>query len=316
MKKLILVDYDGVCVKPGLLTYDSIKMMIDGILEQLGYRKLVEDEWERVLKETTGTTELNLLKTISTTIGVSETQFQNFRDRYLYARSTHQSLINPDEARAFGEDMIDQSYPDIELFLRTQVLADPNMILMLVTGNPSSTMRERLRQSPEFENIFLHEGIMLGAFSEEALTREGLIKIAIDRAIRQGFEVEHDINGYIANVFYIGDAPKDLEAGVKSNVRTIYLPRGKEKDPETLPNTYLRDVLHTLDISNEEIDNYLAYDGRFPMVFYTSSGYNPQLATFIRPELHVEDREAEMRAAEKSYLQQVESSVSAIHPEL
>jgi len=66
-------------------------------------------------------------------------------------------------------------------------------------------------------------GRLVGAFGHQANTRVELIRIAME-----GERVERGPDGTILNVVYIGDAPKDLQAGMNAGVRTIFFNSDRE----------------------------------------------------------------------------------------
>lgn len=96
-----------------------------------------------------------------------------------------------------------------------QELKERGYILGLVTGNLEGIAKLKLKE------VDLWEFFQVGAFGEVSEFREKLIEKAINQTERK-FNVK--INK--RDVFYIGDAPLDIEAGKKSGVKTIAVATG------------------------------------------------------------------------------------------
>lgn len=307
MQRLFLVDFDGVCVRSGLLTYDSLLLKINDVLRLINKDPLDEKEWERISLDTDGSTELNLIKAVCQSRGILGTRkFNRFKTTFFILREEHLNIIDRKEADRFGRELNDQTYPDARHFFSQQKELDT--IMWLVTGNPRRSMRKRLDLNPDWKGLFIQNNEMGGAFGDEAFTRQELIKIAIKRAEIKGFRIEKDTHSQALNIFYFGDTVKDLAAGIKTRVRTVFVPHGKEKPYDVNPNDYLKQLL--LDQIFDPNDVAFALNtgevGR-PGVFYCSNFFNQQIASFVRPKLW-RDKEA-ARVAEEQFQLSIESNM-------
>jgi len=88
-----------------------------------------------------------------------------------------------------------------------------NVLLGLVTGNVKDIAYNKLKK------VGLSDYFKFGGFGDDALEREDLVKIAITRALDFKFKFKN-------NVFYIGDAVKDIKSGKKAKVKTIGVATG------------------------------------------------------------------------------------------
>lgn len=302
---LHLADFDGVCVKPGLITLDSLLWKANEVLKLYKATPLSEAELNVILKDRTGTTELNFLEGIMDARNIPKEKRSEFTQVYLKAREAHLLLPNKKiDSKKFGRDLFDTSYPDaLHYFRRVRKL--PNNEIESVTGNPRGAFRARLKSDTDWKTIFTGDnGEIRGAFGDEALSRSELILLAIARAEEDGFVVKRDSEGYTTNVFYYGDAAHDLIAGINSKTRTIFLTRDEEKPFDTLPSVWVRNKLAPYmklideNVLNNSFNN--RPDGSLPRILYATNFLNPSLVSYTNPKLW-EDKEL-MRQVEQEYL--------------
>lgn len=285
-KRLILFDFDGVCVKPGILTMDSITEVANLVLEYIGHDSISEELWQEIFKQTTGTTELALIEHISGIFEFDATTKDIFKEMYLYGREMYISQLSREHDQQY-EGAVDETYFDALCLLEYLSINEENVI-WLTSGNPSKVMRQRLLQNPDFIDYFgprVKEGFGLnGAFGEEAMSRSELIKIAIQRAIDQGFVPEYDETGKILNIVYIGDAPHDLVAGIEManelGVRTVLLRRNYIGNEYRDLRWEIMLALTSIGRANVVKDDY-RYDVDLRRVFVTSTLTNPLVAEYI-----------------------------------
>ncbi|MFH1209879.1 MAG: HAD family hydrolase [archaeon] len=92
-------------------------------------------------------------------------------------------------------------------------LKEHDVLLGLVTGNAKEIAYAKLKK------VGLSSYFKFGGFGDDALDRSDLIKIALKRASDFNFKFNN-------NVFYIGDAVKDIKSGKIANVKTIGVTTG------------------------------------------------------------------------------------------
>lgn len=287
MKRLFLFDFDGVCVKPGEITLDSLNWKANDVFTMMGFAPLSDDEWTHVFTEASGTTELNLIQKMCEMRNIPESGRVQFKEMFLLARRIHLETAHRKHDMKFGRNLHDLSYSDAVHFIRG-LKNEPDTLIHLTTGNPRKSMGARLNLDPDWKTIFQNKGGSLpGAFGDEALSRQELIQLATRRAEESGFKVERDSEGYTTNVFYCGDTVHDLTAGIKAKTRTIFLTRDESKPYDMTPKLWLQQLLsNKTDIIGKEFDHAtnIRPDGSLPGVLYATNFFNTSIASYIRPE--------------------------------
>lgn len=116
----------------------------------------------------------------------------------------------------------------------------------LVTGNLSRIAWKKM------ERAGLDEFFLLGAFSEEGRSRAALIKLAMQRARREGLIVRG------ASVSHVGDHPNDILAARANRVRSIAVATGlvpRDELAEYHPDVLLNDLRElSIDVVREPHD--------------------------------------------------------------
>lgn len=94
-----------------------------------------------------------------------------------------------------------------------------NVIMGLVTGNLEPIAREKLK------NVGLNHYFKVGAFGSDNINKTVLVKIAIKRAA-ENFNFKGN------DVFVVGDTIRDINAGLKANVKAIGVATGNYSKEE------------------------------------------------------------------------------------
>ena len=218
--KLFLIDHDGTLCQTNDNAYDSLVAAIKEASHFFGVDTThLEDNWNQLFSSTTGTSEKFLGKVLFYKLNIQQDQLDNFLKRFYQSRANWYANM-----RAHGEYVQDTYYPDA-LQMIEYISQSENSLLMMVTGNPSQVIEQRFASSLR---RFFSNGSdeLFGAFGEEAETRQDLIDIAVQKANKHfcKFEANKDDNGFIDNVYYIGDSRADFFAGLKAKVKTIWIP--------------------------------------------------------------------------------------------
>lgn len=217
ISKLILIDHDGTLCQTNPFAFESIKYAALDSTKKLGLEdRISSSEWDNIFYETTGTTEKNLARHIANTLNIALGDYE----QYFYSSRANwfQTMKNSQEF------IFDTYYPDAE-HLVNQISSHPDCHLMFVTGNPRSVMDVRL--STHLRRYFCDKNDnILGSFGDESFSRQDLIKKAINDAAKlyNDFSPLKNNQGFIDNVYYIGDGYKDFEAGIYCKVKTIWIP--------------------------------------------------------------------------------------------
>jgi phosphoglycolate phosphatase-like HAD superfamily hydrolase len=122
-----------------------------------------------------------------------------------------------------------------------------NVILGLLTGNLEEIAKLKLNK------VGLLEFFQVGGFGEISENRERLAEEAIKKT-----EKKFDIRIDKKNVFYIGDAPLDIECGKSIGIKTIAIATGKHSKEELIkynPDYFFADFSDLRSIINV-IDSY------------------------------------------------------------
>ena len=214
---LILIDHDGTLCQTSSTAYDSLQYALQHALRITKITPKIID-LDSILTQLTGTTEKRLIQELISFYQVAPSKQSLFESSFYKGRAIwYQNMKSHDEF------VFDTYYPDMELLIE-KTIAKPNYHLGLVTGNPLRVMEERL--APHISKYFTHDGHLFGSFGEEAVSRAELINSAVSKAqaIIPGFIPSRDTNGFLSNVFYIGDSQHDFIAGLSAKVKTIYIP--------------------------------------------------------------------------------------------
>lgn len=214
---LVLIDHDGTLCQTSPTAYDSLRYALDHALR---VTKLTPKfiQLDAIISQLTGTTEKRLIEELISLYQVEKSKQKLFEEAFYKGRTNWYKTM-----KSHNEFVFDTYYPDMEQLIEAMAKKS-NYHLGLVTGNPSSVIEERL--SPHIKKRFISNKKLFGSFGEESDSRKGLIKLAIDKAksLFEGFSIVKDANGFISNVFYIGDSKHDFIAGLKAKVKAIYIP--------------------------------------------------------------------------------------------
>lgn len=112
----------------------------------------------------------------------------------------------------------------------------------LVTGNIESIARAKLKK------VGLNHYFEVGGFGSDDIERTNLVKIAIKRA-RVNFNFKQEKN----NVFFVGDAPREIKAGKEAGVKTIGVATGKYS-MKKLKNSGANFVLENFKSANKVLE--------------------------------------------------------------
>ncbi len=257
---LVLFDHDGTTCLTNENAYDSIKF---GLLEAAKQLDLdpapLEDKWDKFFSSTTGTTELYGCKVTLDIIGNYTTSLEEFARLHFLGRANWYKNM-----KSYSTYIYDTYYPDAESLIY-YCWKTPNIHIGLVTGNPSATIKERL--ATHLGEIFFKPN-NINSFGDEALSREELIKLSIEKATKNIPNFEPKIeNNCITNVIYIGDSKADLYAGLSARVKTIWVPSrslqaakaAMSDDTMVLLKKLIPDnILITNNLENQEVTDFIA----------------------------------------------------------
>lgn len=215
--KLILIDHDGTLCQTSPTAYDSIRYALEHALRVVKLTPKLID-LDSIMTQLTGTTEKRLIQELISIYQIAPSKTSLFESSFYAGRTNWYKTME-----SHDEFIFDTYYPDME-FLIEKTIKNPNYHLGLVTGNPSTVIDVRL--APHIKTHFTHDGKLFGSFGEESISRTELITLAISKAEATfpGFVPTKDINGFLSNVFYIGDSKHDFIAGLSAKVKTIYIP--------------------------------------------------------------------------------------------
>lgn len=233
---LVLIDHDGTLCNTSPSAYESLKFAAQMACEsvQININDLQVD-WNTIFHQTRGSTERNFIRLFCFRHSVPLNQMGNFEERFYLARAVWFKNM-----KSFKENPYDTYFPDAENLINI-CSHHPNTTVWLITGNPIQVINERLAK--HLRNYFTDKkNNLLGSFGNEALTREELIQIAIQRAMKllKGFVPLKDSLGFTTNVVYIGDARKDFFSGLNSRVKTVWIPsRSLQEVKDVLAEDYI-----------------------------------------------------------------------------
>lgn len=98
-------------------------------------------------------------------------------------------------------------------------LDDFDILLGLVTGNLGSVAKRKL------EKVKINHYFSFGSFGDSAINRKELLKKATETA-KKDFDIK------LNNIFFLGDTPRDMEAGKSLGVKTIGIATGNYSKEE------------------------------------------------------------------------------------
>lgn len=217
IQTLVLFDHDGTTCLTNENAYSSIQFAIREASKILKLDiSVIEASWDQIFHETRGTTEQYTLKVIFNKISTHKNSLEEFSNLCYSARANWYKNM-----KSYSQYTYDTYYPDAEELI-FYCWKTPNIHLGLVTGNPEETMKERL--ATHLSEIFFTPN-SINTYGNEANTREELIKLSIEKAIKTipGFK-PHLNNNIATNIIYIGDSRADLFAGITAQVKTIWIP--------------------------------------------------------------------------------------------
>jgi len=222
---LIFFDHDGTLCNTNQNAYDSLIFAAKEAAKIIGIE--VDEftiDWNKVFAETAGTTEKNYIYQVSSYYNIPQLKFNKFEELF------YQSRVNwYRNMKSHDEYIYDTYYPDAEVLI-DNLAQDKNNILRLLTGNPTSTIKERISNS--MRGRFLNsDRELLGYFGELTFTRSDLINYAIKdiSIIFPNFTIENR-DGFIKNVCYVADTKADLFACLKSQIKVVWIPSRKIQD--------------------------------------------------------------------------------------
>ena len=225
MEKLILFDIDGTLVKSKFenkaeLFYENLK--VEAIKNVFGIN--VNLDWKLVSGKTDLQIFIEMLKSYNLEDNVISENIQACLDEMI---------------RLFKLN-IDRYYIELMPGARTLLdeLVSKKVILGLLTGNLKEIALLKM------EMMGIEKYFSLGGFGDDNISRNRLIKIAIDRA------VELKKIQFRQNVYYFGDTPRDIIAGKKEGVITIGVATGLYNE-ETLSQNFPDFVISNFNKLNE-----------------------------------------------------------------
>ena len=215
--KLILIDHDGTLCQTNPTAYDSIRYALEHALRVLKITPKFTN-LDSIMTQLTGTTEKRLIQEFVSIYQIMPSKAALFEASFYTGRTNWYKTM-----KSHDEFIFDTYYPDME-YLIDKAVSSSNCHLGLVTGNPSSVIDVRL--APHIREHFVNDGRLFGSFGEESISRTDLITQAIVKAQTafEGFIPNRDVNGFLSNVFYIGDSKHDFIAGLSAKTKTIYIP--------------------------------------------------------------------------------------------
>lgn len=217
---LILIDHDGTLCHTNELAYESIRYTAQKTCQdfQINPQQILLD-LDGIIADLTGTTEKKLVQTIIGKVGVSKESVNSFEKLFYINRANWYASMKNNR-----EFIFDTYYPDTEMLMQ-KAIDKGKYYLMMVTGNPRRVIEERIAN--HVKKYFCDgNGNIIGSFGDEAADRQELITNAVKQAsiFFPGFIPFSNPDGFITNVFYIGDSYNDLLAGLYAKVRTIWIP--------------------------------------------------------------------------------------------
>jgi len=263
-KTIILFDHDGTLCQTNPNSYDSIIYAAKDAAIFFKVPSIYLDvDWDSLFSLTRGTTELNLIHEIAKLYTIKEADLETFTRAFIKARA------NWYKATRLTGDTIHDTYHSDSLQVLDLIAQSPKHKSLLVTGNPKDVIEIRL--SKHVRKYFTERNNFLGAFGEEAKTREEIIKIAIEKSIEQftGFSPLYSEDGYIINVIYIGDSSHDMIAGLMSKVQVILIPSRDlaqkidyiaDAYNRFLAKTFEKHLLITNNLTNEDSLKFLGLE--------------------------------------------------------
>jgi len=219
LKKLILFDHDGTICKSNENAYDSMMYAAEQAAKNVGIDiKKTEIDWSKVFNETRGTTEKNLVHYLVYFFHIPLEKFSEFERLFYLSREAWYKNM-----KKYKEFVYDLYYPDAEILI-DKLKKEDNHILRIVTGNPSNVLNQRIANflRATFEDS---QGNLLGYFGESAYSRVDLLKLAVSSTEKEDseFEVDHDEDGFIKNVYYIADSRSDLFSALYAKIRMVWV---------------------------------------------------------------------------------------------
>jgi phosphoglycolate phosphatase-like HAD superfamily hydrolase len=249
-KRLILFDHDKTINDSSPLEYESMLYATNRALSVIGTNlENISINLKEVLDRTAGTTEKNLVKSLTFECKIPYQRYSAFEKAFYIGR-----------AEWYKENLVrikEPYYKDAKALIST-LKKDPQNIVGLITGNPKIVFNNR-NTGYVLQNFSKFGEDIIGAFGEEALTRDELLKLAIKRAeTTYGFKPTYDYLNFATNIWYIADTKKDMYSALYSGIRFIWIPTreiGLAMDLRFCDNirfldTYLEDrltVTHSLD---------------------------------------------------------------------
>lgn len=262
MKKLVLFDHDGTICKSNDRTYDSLIFAAEQAALTIGIDiKKITVNWNKIFADTRGTTEKNLAHYLLYLFHIPLQKFQEFERLFYLQRAAWFR-----NSKQFREYIYDLYYPDAEMLIDKLKIRN-DVLLRLMTGNPSMVLQERI--SNYMRNTFGEpDGKLRGYFGESAYTRIDLLKIAInDTASKfKDFTLEKSPENYIKNVIYIGDSRSDLFTGLNARIKTVWIPS--------------RSLQEVKDIQAEDAMNYIINSNKGNLLV-TNNLNDPEVLSFI-----------------------------------
>ncbi len=214
MKGLILFDIDKTLVKSSsgrsLLFSHAFREIygVDATTKTINIHGMTDQQIIVEVLKNKGLTEAEIFSKITDCINVIISSFKKIEE-------------------SFEVELLD-GVPELLEELKNQ-----DFLIGLVTGNFEQIARIKMKKAS------LNHYFQLGGFGSDNINRTELVKLAIKQA-KENFAFQHD-----NNVFLIGDAPQDMNAGNEAGITTIGVTTGiyTKKDLENAAADYIVDDL-------------------------------------------------------------------------
>ena len=224
LKYLVLFDHDGTLCHEDKFETESFKFAFNFAAQRINEPINNDIDIEQLKRDVKGTTERNLVRQYCLLSNIPYSKLEAFESSFYFGRAKWY------EAMKSGNEFIWSSYYPDSYYILSKLAKDKKYTTSLITGNPKELIG--IKVPGEILNYFIGKNGIKGVFGDQADTREELLEMAIDQAVKlwKGFEVSRDTHGFVENVFYIADSKSDFFAGINSKIKTIWIPSRNHKD--------------------------------------------------------------------------------------